>query len=680
MIDQQNAAREIEVLSQRLRDHQYEYYVSSRPSISDREYDRLFDRLLSLESQFSSLIKPDSPSQRIGSDLSHELPEVKHSIPVLSLDKAYTPEDLQKWIEKKCQTAAIPLSFVLEEKIDGASILLYYRRGLLSRAVTRGNGLVGNDVTANVKTIGAVPLRLARPISVTVRGEIFITKTLFERINARLEVPYANPRNLAAGTLRRVKSSSAAEIPLDIFIYEGFFDEPHKTHVEILEKLAALNFKLNQHIGLFSEKNDLAQIQARHPSWQTGRLVDLFHTLEQARQQRQALDYEIDGLVLKVNEIEARERLGFTGHHPRWAVAFKFEAPEAVTTVERIDVQIGRTGRITPVARVKPVQVSGSVVSNATLHNQDTIDLLELAIGDTVSVSKRGDVIPAVERVLEKNQAGNSTWSMPARCPGCSTPLIKQGAHLFCPNTDCPDQVRGRLYFFAGRNQIDIENLGSETIDLLIEQDLVHDIVDLYRFDPEKLFDLPGFGPKKVSLIKKSLKRSRERPYRVVLTSLGIPEIGPKVVELLIEAGFRDIDRLVAAAATGDPEIFISIHGIGEKTAATIIESFSSPEVQRLIEGLKQAGLNFATRQQERPHGSAIFEGQTWCVTGSFERFKPRNLAMEEVKKRGGRVTASISTRTTHLLAGPGAGGKLAKAQELGLTIVNEEDFLELIE
>jgi DNA ligase (NAD+) len=327
------------------------------------------------------------------------------------------------------------------------------------------------------------------------------------------------------------------------------------------------------------------------------------------------------------------------------------------------------------------VLLSGSTIANATLHNQDYVDLLELAVGDRVSVSKRGDVIPAVERVVEKNELGNTTWKMPSSCPSCGSELVRRGAHQFCPNPSCPDQVRGRIRFFVGRNQMDIDNLGPETLDVLIDRGLVRDVQDLYTFDPDVLLELPGFGEKKVGLIREGLEKSKRRSYRNLLVSLGIPDIGQKAVELLAEGGYRDIDSLLEAAKQGDPDAFMQIHGIGEKIARTLIEELNRPEVRRRIEALKTAGLRFSEEVPREPDRlPRSFSGQTWCVTGSFEHFKPRELAMEEVKKRGGRVTANVTSKTSHLLAGPGAGGKLDRARELGVRIVDEAEFLKMLD
>jgi DNA ligase (NAD+) len=669
-------------LSRTLRDLQRAYFVDSRPLVSDAEYDRLFDELVSIEAEFPDLASADSPTRRIGSDLTQDLPEVAHTLPVLSLDKCYTAEELSTWIAKTTRNAGRELSFVCEEKIDGASIVLYYEEGLLARAVTRGNGLVGNDVTGNVKTIGAVPLRLARPLTIAARGEVFLARSLFDSINSKLEEPYANPRNFASGSLRRVKSSEVAGIPLNIFVYEGFVQPPPETHHETLELLQDLGFRLNPRTGFFSDGGQALAASKRHPEWRTGSLADLAGFIESERRERKDLDYEIDGIVVKVDEVAVRESLGYTGHHPRWAVAFKFESPQGATTVRAIDVQVGRTGRITPVARVEPVKLSGATISNVTLHNQEYIDLLELAIGDRVAVSRRGDVIPAVERVLEKNESGASTWKLPAACPTCGAGLVRQGAHHFCPNEDCPDQVRGRLSFFVGRGQMDIEGIGPETIDVLLQNGLARDVADLYFFDPGRLLDLPGFGEKKVAQIRAGLQRSLRQPFHVVFPSLGIPDIGTKVAELLIDAGYRDIDSLLRIADDGKPDPLLEIHGIGERTAETLIRELRRPRMRVRIQRLREAGVQLA--EGAAPAAAAdvppLFAGQTWCVTGSFESFTPREKALEEVQRRGGRAASSVTSATTHLLVGTSPGSsKLEKARKVGARMVSEADFLALL-
>ena len=671
---------EIEELSDRLRRLQHEYYIENRPTAPDAEYDRLYDRLRELEQRHPELVKPDSPTHRVGSDLASELPEVNHTIPVLSLDKAYSAEEVVAWMRKLSVQTGRQLSFTVEEKIDGISIVLYYRDGLLDRAVTRGNGLVGNDVTANVKTIASVPLRLPRPVTVAVRGEIYLPLDRFDELNSRLEQPFANPRNLAAGTIRRVKSSEVARVPLNIFVYEGFFTPPLDSHTRVLEELKELGFRLNPRSAVFSTDGaGSSQGELFDSSGMDQGLEKVEEYLQTSARERSRLPYEIDGLVIKVNQAEVRDALGYTGHHPRWALAYKFESPQGETRVTAIEIQVGRSGRITPVARVEPVLIGGSTISNVTLHNQDYINLLELAVGDRVAVSKRGDVIPAVEGVVEKNDEGNTTFQIPARCPGCETGLVLKGAHHFCPNPGCPDQIRGRLNFFVGKKQMDIESLGPETMEVLVSRGLVRDVQDIYTFDPEELLGLPGFGEKKVAALKAGIEASKRRPFRRVLASLGIPELGLRGAELLVEGGFRSLDVLTGAVEAGDPTVFTALDGLGDVMADILIRELSRPEVKARLQGLREAGLSLEEVQAGTPVEVQIFQGQTWCVTGSFENFKPRNLAEEEIRKRGGKVVSAVTGKTTHLLTGEGGGSKRDKALEVGAELVQEDVFLSLL-
>ncbi len=680
-MDKVKITEEIRKLSDLLYLYQDAYYLKNNPIVSDLEYDRVFDRLVTLEKENPDLILPDSPTLRVGSDLLHDIPEVAHSIPVLSLDKGYSVESIRNWMEKTITKAESRLSFVVEEKIDGVSIVLYYKKGVLDLAVTRGNGAVGNDITSNVKTIKSVPLRLREAVDIAVRGEIFLPIKEFQRLNDKMEIPYANPRNLTAGTLRRKKSSDVAAVPLDIFIYEGFSDGSRMDHTEILIYLRRLGFRVSSRIGCFASSKSSWTDKSIDQSWFTGDFGSLAGYIERSTAERDKLAYEIDGLVIKVNETDVRDALGFTGHHPRWAIAYKFESPEGTTEILEIDIQVGRTGRITPVARVSPVLIGGSTISNVTLHNQEYINLLELAIGDTVTVSKRGDVIPAVERVVEKNSSGNSLWKLPEFCPSCSAELVLRGAHHFCPDPDCPDQVRGRIFFFIGRDQMDIDGFGPETAEFLIKEGFIGDIADIYSFDYSLLEGYPGFGPKKIALISEGVKKSLNQPYKRVLPSLGIPEIGRKVAELLIDAGYRNVEDLISIAKSGDSESLTAIKGIGDRTAEIIIDQFSSGSLLSMVEKLRKAGLKF---YQEESTGSnnlpGIFEGQVWCITGSFENFRPRSIAGEEIEKRGGRTVTAVTGKTTHLLAGESAGSKLDKARNLGIEIITEEIFMEMIE
>ena len=643
-------------LAEDLRRYQYEYYVLGRPSVIDLEYDRLFDRLSALESRYPELKTADSPTQRVGSDLEAGFEETAHTVPVLSLDKAYSVAEVVAWMRRLPPQTV----FSAEQKIDGVSIVLYYENGVLTRAVTRGNGFVGNDVSENVRTVRSVPLRIPYEGKLAVRGEIYLPKKDFELLNKTLEVPFANPRNLTAGVIRRKQSREAAAVGLRLFVYEGFFDPPLPDQQTVFEKLRGCGFPLNPHTVFLTADEERLRSQ-----------------IEKETRGRPLLPYEIDGLVFKVASTAEREALGYTEHHPKWAIAYKFEAPTGETTVEEIDVQVGRTGRMTPVARVAPVEIGGSMISNVTLHNQDYIDLLELSVGDRVQVSKRGDVIPAVERVIEKNE-GAPVYKMPERCPECGAEAENAGAHRFCPNSDCPAQKRGRLKFFIGRDQMNIENLGGETMDFLIGKGFVSSAPDIYRFDYTKLMKYDGFGEKKVESIVRGVEKSKSQPFAKVLVSLGIPELGPKAVSLLIDSGLTSIDLWLEAAEKGDESVFLSVKGVGPSIAASVIGALNRPEMRGMIEDLRRCGLSFECGKRSAGTDSR-FEGTSWCITGSFGHFKPREKAQEEIEKRGGRVVAAVSSKTDYLLAGEGGGGKRGKAEALGVTVVSEQQFLEMI-
>ncbi|GAB6090035.1 NAD-dependent DNA ligase LigA [Spirochaeta dissipatitropha] len=684
----QDIIREIDELVKSINEYDRAYYQQGRSLVSDLEYDRLFDRLRSLEMQHPELQRPDSPSQRVGSDLSNELPEVEHSLPVLSLDKVYSAADLQSWyVRIASRFRDQPADLICEEKMDGVSIVLYYEGGVLQRALTRGNGRIGNDVSHNIRTIRSIPLRITDTASLAVRGEVYIQKDDFEQLNRSLETPFANPRNLAAGTIRRVKSSGAARVPLRFFAYEIFGLENVRSHHEALIKMHEMGFPVNDrcvwvHQNAAGKTLLTERFSALFPGSMVGSEDMLSSYIAREIDQRQQLPYEIDGLVAKIDAIGQREELGYTGHHPRWAVALKFDAPQGISRVLGIDVQVGRTGRITPVARIEAVEIGGSTVQNVTLHNQEYITGLELNVGDTVAVSKRGDVIPAVEQVLEKSGDGHPVWEFPDTCPSCGSILELRGAHHFCPDTaNCPEQQRGRLRFFTSRGQMDIDGLGSETLDTLIRLGFVRDISDLYVVDYNQLQNEPGFGDKKISQLKDSIRRSLEAPYRQVLPSLGIPEIGPKLTQILCDAGYHSIDDLYRIADENRSAELSQIHGIGERTAKTVVEQLKDSSLRLLIQRLRDAGLQFSEDPQtETADAQGPFEGQVWCVTGSFENFNPRSMAVREIEQRGGTVTGSVSGKTTHLLAGSGAGSKYDKAVSLGVVILDEQEFLGLLD
>ena len=679
---------EIRELTDKLKIYQDTYYKEGISLVSDQEYDRLFDKLKKLEEEYPELAELDSPTRRVGSDLTNDFPEVRHSIPVLSLDKAYSKEEVLSFFNKSIDKEGGALSFAAEEKIDGISMVLYYEDGILVRAVTRGNGEVGNDVTANIMTIKSVPLKLNESVDLAVRGEVYLPKADFLRLNDLEEDDKnkaANPRNLAAGTVRRQKSQEAARVPLNIFCYEGFWSDKSKTpkdHLHILKKLKDLGFRINPDFAFFSDTREKAE-KALEEAGLDGvgyAFSDIQDYISKETEERKGLPYEIDGLVFKINELDVRDHFGYTEHHPRWAIAYKFESPQATTMLEAITCQVGRTGRITPVAEVKAVALGGSTIKRATLHNQEYIDELELAIGDTVSITKRGDVIPAVEEVLEKNELGNTTYKMPDVCPCCGARIVQEGAHQFCPNYDCPDQVKARIAFFASRDMMDIETLGPKTVETLYEKGLLKSIEDIYRADYDSLFGTPGIGEKTIKLLKSGVEESIKQPFKVVLASLGIAELGPKMADILMAAGFDNIDKLINAAYNGDESAFTSIKGVGESTAKLIIKAFKDERLLAAISYLRSVGLHMSKEADEnKEEYPQIFSGQVWCVTGSFESFNPRSKAMAEVEKRGGRTVTSVTGKTTHLLAGKGGGSKRADAEKVGARIVSEEEFISLL-
>lgn len=672
----------IDRLSRELLHHQYLYYVLAEPVISDAQYDQLFDELQGLEAAHPELAWENSPTRRVGSDLDNSFPEKAHTIPVLSLDKVYQEDALLEWMEKTCRAAGRELGFVVEEKIDGASIVLYYREGRLQHALTRGNGEVGNDVSANVRTIRQVPLAIEEGGELAVRGEIYLPRAEFAAFNAEFENKYANPRNLAAGSLRNLKSALVARVPLRLFCYEGFFagDAP-LSHLHALQRLQRAGFPLNRRLGFFCD-DEARRRQAAEwfPAAVIGPRSEIPAFIAAGRENRAALPYEIDGLVVKVDELAVREELGVTAHHPRWAVAVKFDAPLAETELLDIQIQIGRNGRVSPVAVLKPVKLSGSSITRATLHNQDYIDLLELGIGDRVSISKRGDVIPAVEEVVEKDAEHPSIFRLPSECPFCRSLLVREGGHHFCRNEECPERRKRLLIHFAAKDQMDIDTLGEKTLSFLFDQGWVRDPADLYEFDFSRLLGQEGFKEKKVANIQGSIARSKSQPFARVLTALGLEGLGASAAQALLAGGFTDIERILEAAAREDEAAFAAIEGIGAVTAAQLIRHFRHPRHIELIGRLQGAGLCFQAEAAATPLTDERFRGQTWVITGTFAHFQPREKAAEEIRRRGGQVAAGISGKTTHLLLGAEPGSKLQKAQAMGVTLVDEAGFLALLD
>ncbi len=677
-----NIEKEILELREKINKADYAYYVLSSPIMSDSEYDKLFNRLLELENSYPQYKTPDSPTQRIGSDIDNTLPERNHSIPVLSLDKCYSIASLYDWYKKNVEKINNDIELIIEPKIDGAGVVLYYEDGILKYALTRGNGYSGNDITENIKTIRSVPLRINYNKNLAVRGEVYINKEDFKEFNEKYaDGIYSNPRNLASGAVRRLKSKEAALFPLNIFCYEGYFEDIIDTHLENIIRLKELDFPVNNYLGYFS--NNIKYQSLPFDNFTIGNIRDIENFIEYFAKKRESLKYEIDGLVIKINDLKTREILGETSHHPRWAIAYKFDAPLAETKVISIEIQIGRAGRVTPVANLEPVELSGSTISRATLHNMEYVNALGINAGDTVTISKRGDVIPAVEEVIDKG-VNSSTFVMPERCPSCGEKLIKEGAHHFCLNEECPARLLGTLQYFVGRGQMDIETLGDKTLEFLFNKGFIRKIYDIYEFDYYKLLDFEGFKEKKIENIIKSVEESKKKDFKTILYSLGLKDIGPKVAELLAN-NFKNIDNIIKFCNEkdifGNPnkEKFSSIYGIGDTIAESIIKHFSNPKTIDLIERLRKNGLSFELREENKIESEQFLKGTKWVITGSFSNFKPREKAAFLIKQFGGEVVDAVSSKVNFLLKGEEPGSKLNKAKALGIKIIDEAQFVKII-
>ena len=646
-------------LAEDLRRYQYEYYVLGRPSVSDLEYDRLFDRLSDLEKRYPELKTADSPTQRVGSDLEAGFEETAHTVPVLSLDKAYSVAEVVAWMRKLPPQTV----FSAEQKIDGVSIVLYYENGILTRAVTRGNGFVGNDVTENVRTVRSVPLRIPYEGKLAVRGEIYLPKKDFEVLNKTLEVPFANPRNLTAGVIRRKQSREAAVVGLRLFVYEGFFEPPLPDQQTVFEKLREYGFPLNPNTVFLTADEERLRSQ-----------------IEKETRERSRLPYEIDGLVFKVASTAEREALGYTEHHPKWAIAYKFQAERARTRLNEVTYQVGRTGAITPVANLTPVQLSGTVVRRASLHNADIIEGLDLHIGDMVYVEKGGEIIPKITGVdtAARDELLGEKVHFITRCPECGTPLVRyegEAAH-YCPNeTACPPQIKGKIEHFISRRAMNIDGLGPETVDLFYQQGLIQDVSDLYRLRVEDIKGLDRMGLKTAENIIKGIDASRTVPFERVLFALGIRFVGETVAKKLARA-FADIKALRQA----DMKTLTDVDEIGEKIAQSIVTYFANPQNCALIERLEEAGLQFRRTEEEMAGHTDRLEGQSIVISGVFTRHS-RDEYKTLIEKHGGKNVGSISSKTTFILAGENMGpAKLEKARKLNIRIVNEDEFLQMID
>lgn len=654
----------IEKLRKEIEYHNRKYYIENRPVISDYEFDRLMRELQELEAQYPQFITPDSPTQRVGSDLTNEFPSVQHLVPMQSLSNAYSYEELQDYMNRTNRllgTASV--EYIVEQKIDGVSINLRYENGILQLALTRGDGIMGEDITANAKTVKDIPLHIDYPKLIEIRGEIFMTHDEFLQINKKRvengEEPFANPRNATAGSVKLKYSREVAKRRLHSILYGvGYFEEGEFVlQYELLQFLKEQGFRTNPH---FKKCTSLNEIKDFCDEWE---------------KRRSELPFDIDGMVVKVNSFEYQRKLGSTAKSPRWAIAYKFKAEEAITKLIKIDFQVGRTGAVTPVARLVPVQISGSTVSNATLHNEDEIKRLKLKIGDYVKVIKAGEVIPKVTGVVfEKRDGTEKPFKMITNCPVCHTKLIKPVGEAIwrCPNISCPAQIKRSLEHFVSRNAMDIEGFGESLISFLVDNNFVKDIADLYKFDYNKLKQFEGFKEKSVQNLKKAIEKSKETPFPKVLYAIGIRYVGVKTARILAES-FKSINKLQRASV----EEVMEVPEIGEKIAYSVVDYFQNPQNQKLIEELKKLGLQFEIKEEKRKPQK--LKGLRFVLTGTLPHYT-RDEMKELITEYGGEVISTVSKNVDYLVVGENPGSKLNKARKIGtIKILSEDEVLKMM-
>jgi DNA ligase (NAD+) len=661
------AKARIEQLRKELKEHNERYYVLNQPLISDFEYDILLNELDTLEKKFPEFISADSPTRRVGSDITREFEQYEHVYPMLSLGNTYNEAELREFDSRLRKIITEPVEYVTELKFDGASISITYRNGSLFRAVTRGDGSKGDDVTLNVKTIKSIPHRIfgkSIPAEFVVRGEIVMPRAVFNKLNEeRVKagiIPFANPRNAAAGTLKLLDPKVVAARSLDCCIYFLLSEQlPHRNHFENLKEASEWGFNIPESIRLCSN------------------IDEVFKFIEYWDSERKNLPYDIDGIVVKVNSLNQQQELGFTAKSPRWAIAYKYKAEEASTRLLSVTFQVGRTGAVTPVANLEPVLLSGSTVRRATLHNEDQIAMLDLHVNDMVFVEKGGEIIPKIVGVDHsfRNEESKKIEFI-SNCPECGTVLIRNEgeANHFCPNyLHCPPQLKGRIEHFIGRKAMDIDGLGEETIDLLFQKNLIRNFSDLYDLKMEQLVPLERLGEKSASNILKSIKKSIDTPYHRVLFALGIRHVGETVAKT-ISRKFLTINDLIKA----DTEQLTSVHEIGPKIAASIITYFSDQENIEIIERLRAAGIRFSDSQQTGSTGNTL-DGKTIVISGVFTKHG-RDEYKELIEMNGGKNSSSVSGNTSFILSGENMGqSKKEKADELGVPLLSESDFLKLI-
>ncbi|MBE9201238.1 MULTISPECIES: NAD-dependent DNA ligase LigA [unclassified Nodularia (in: cyanobacteria)] len=676
MIQSQSEVKRVEELRQLLQQASYAYYVLDAPMMEDAVYDQLYRELQELETQYSELITPDSPTQRVGEKPATHFTSVRHNIPLYSLENAFNIQELQAWDQRwRRQTPKIEaVEYVSELKIDGSALALTYENGILVRGVTRGDGVVGEDITQNVRTIRSIPLRLnfagAKSLGkVEVRGEVFLPLEVFKQINAERQKAgenlFANPRNATAGTLRQLDPRIVARRRLDFFAYtlhiSGMDDAGiSNTQWEALELLSKMGFPVNPNHKLCGS---IAEVTEYYQYWDTSRLN---------------LPYMTDGVVVKLNPFKLQEQLGFTQKFPRWAIALKYPAEEAPTRVENISVNVGRTGALTPLAEMRPVQLAGTTVSRATLHNSDRILQLDIRIGDTVIVRKAGEIIPEVVRVLtELRPADTQPFEMPTHCPVCGQPVVRESGEAVtrCVNASCAAILRGEIEHWVSRDALDIKGMGEKLVHQLVDRELVHSVADLYDLTTERLCALERMGQKSAQKLIDAIAQSKNQPWSRVLYGLGIRHVGSVNAQLLTQK-YPTVEQL----ATAKQSDIAGIYGIGAEIAQSVYQWFRIDANQVLIERLQGAGLELAANEETNTvaEGNQKLAGKTFVITGTLPTLS-RDDAKALIQKAGGKVTNSVSKKTDYLLLGEDAGSKLEKAQSLGITQLSQALLLEML-
>ena len=655
------------VLAEEIRRHDHAYYVLAEPTISDQDYDRLYRELLDLEEAHPALAGADSPSQRVGGKPVSEFPEHRHAVPMMSLDNTYSFDELAEFLARvERLLPEAELDWTIEPKIDGLAVSLRYENGVLAVGATRGDGVSGDDITSNLKTIRSIPLKLAgkAPKVLEVRGEVFMSKAGFAKLNEKRkadgEEPFANPRNAAAGSLKMLDPQIVAERPLGVFLY-GLGEvsgEVPATQVEVLDWLDELGFPTPERIWTGSTHDDL---------------VASINELDGVRHD---LDYETDGAVIKLNPMALREQCGATAKAPRWAIAYKYAAEQAETVLKEITVQVGRTGALTPVAELEPVFIAGSTVSRATLHNEEEIQRKDIRVGDAVIIEKAGEIIPAVvEVVLAKRPKKSEAFTLEKKCPECGTAASKateDDVVWRCANSDCPAQVRGRLEHFCARGAMDIEGGGEVLVKQIVGRGLADDVGELYKLKLEEVASLERMAEKSAQNFLDGLEASKQRDLWRLVFGLGILHVGAGVAKALCRS-FRDMDQLMDASE----EQLVAIDDVGEVIAASVHHWFGHPENRKLIEVLRKAGLNFESALYQDAAAAGPLAGRSLVLTGTLPNLK-RHEAAAKIEAAGGKVVGSVSKKTDYLVAGEAAGSKLTKAKKLSISVIDEAKLLRL--